>query len=116
MNRSKSLSANTCGSPGLVIAQTGVRHSPRPAKSPPTARPLTKVRLDVGGCIGLSAVSLLKVSTRLTVGAFQQTEAQITVLTGRCAVYWRDVVLSEDATVLPPQLIYEDDFNQRWSG
>lgn len=32
------------------------------------------------------------------------------------ADYWREVVLSDDATVSPPQLMYEDDFNQRWSG
>ncbi|MCY1244090.1 hypothetical protein D9M72_571430 [compost metagenome] len=83
MNRSKSLPANTCGSPGLLIAQTGVRHNPRPPKSPPMASPLTKVRLEVWECMpSVPPVSLLNLSMRLAGGAFQLAEAKITVLTG----------------------------------
>jgi hypothetical protein len=32
------------------------------------------------------------------------------------SVYWRDVTLSDEATVPLPQLMYEEDFSQRWSG
>jgi len=51
--------------------------------------------------------------TRLMGGAFQQAEAQITFLTVSCRIYWRVPGVDVVATVPPPQLIYEDDFNQR---
>lgn len=52
-------------------------------------------------------------TTGLTGGAFQQVEAGITVLTVSCRIYWRVSGVNAAATVPPPQLIYEDDFNQR---
>ena len=51
--------------------------------------------------------------TRLTGDAFQQAEAGITVLSGSCRIYWRVPGVDAAATAPPPQLIYEDDFNQR---
>ncbi|MNR66252.1 hypothetical protein D3C85_1896460 [compost metagenome] len=63
MNRSNSVPAITFGSPGLLIAQTGVRHSPRPARTPPAARPFTKVRLEVLECMPFfPSVNLVKPS------------------------------------------------------
>ena len=41
----------TAGWPGLVTAQTGVFHSPRPPSMPLAARPLTKVRREVLHCM-----------------------------------------------------------------
>ncbi len=51
MVRSNSLPLSTVGWPGLVSAQTGWRQSPRPAKAPPAARLLTKVRLELINCM-----------------------------------------------------------------
>ncbi|MBB2886939.1 hypothetical protein AF70_00039690 [Pseudomonas sp. KD5] len=50
---------------------------------------------------------------RLTGGAFQQAEAKITVLTVSRGVQGLLLDLDESATVALPQLIYEEDFNQR---
>ena len=52
-------------------------------------------------------------TTRLTGGAFQQAEAKITVLTVSRGVQGLLLDLEESATVALPQLIYEEDFNQR---
>ncbi|MNR36712.1 hypothetical protein D3C85_1546690 [compost metagenome] len=87
MNSSKSLPVSTCGWPGLLTAQTGGRHNPRPPSNPPAARPLTKVRREVLECMPIiPSVSQVNLSTRLTGGGFQQAEAGITVLTGRAVV------------------------------
>ncbi|MCY1208853.1 hypothetical protein D9M68_363680 [compost metagenome] len=51
MNRSNSVPLSTAGWPGLVTAQTGVFHSPRPPSMPLAARPLTKVRREVLHCM-----------------------------------------------------------------
>lgn len=51
--------------------------------------------------------------TRLAGDAFQQAEAGITVLSVSFRIYWRIPGVDAAATVPPPQLIYEDDFNQR---
>lgn len=50
---------------------------------------------------------------RLTGSAFQQAEAKITVLTVSHDVQGLLLDLDESATVVLPQLIYEEDFNQR---
>lgn len=52
-------------------------------------------------------------SRRLTGGAFQQPEVKITVLTVSCCIQRLLLSLDESATVALPQLIYEEDFNQR---
>jgi|GEM_PF-409875 hypothetical protein len=51
MVRSNWLPLSTVGWPGLVSAQTGWRHSPSPAKAPPAARLLTKVRRELVECM-----------------------------------------------------------------
>ena len=50
--------ASTVGSPALVSAHTGVRHSPSPPSRPPAARPLTKVRLEVIECMPIQVRQL----------------------------------------------------------
>ncbi|MNR13069.1 hypothetical protein D3C85_1294530 [compost metagenome] len=51
MDSSKSVPASTFGCPWLVMAHTGLRHSPKPASTPPAAKAFTKVRLDVLECM-----------------------------------------------------------------
>lgn len=98
--RSNSVPVSTLGWPGLVTAQTGVRHMPNPPSSPVAARPLTKDRLVVLLCMPLRPVSHIVADvraigsaslvpralalSRLTIGRqrCQKTECNITDLSG----------------------------------
>ncbi|MCY1407819.1 hypothetical protein D9M71_231280 [compost metagenome] len=99
MLRSNCVPASTPGCPGLPSAHTGARHRPRPASTPPAAKPLMKVRREVTDCmLFMSSQSkaaraepphalrpraeLLWYGCTIKVASCREAEVEITVLSG----------------------------------